>query len=357
MDALNDRLEIGGNVFEIIEFCLKRTDEEGNVIEGKYGVNVAKVREVVRLPKINSLASRVKSIAGLFELRGVPIPAIHLASFLGEEEGGINDSMQIIVTEFSGKRAGFIVDSTKRIRRLNWEDVLPVSAEKGASLNGMTLVEDNEFLFIVDLERILASLEARMSGREYYETFENKIAPGSSAGPAPDQVLVPSAGGGGGGGVSTVNDMASDSAYAPGRGPKLLVVDDSKFILNGVTSVLTKLGYRIVTASDGAEGKEYLEKMISGQSSDEPVDLVVTDVEMPKMDGLSLTKWIKDQERLQTMPVVIHSSLSSKANQQAGLTLGVQGYVVKNDIKRLHGLIQEILGENYVPGSWYNQVS
>src|SRR5438132_741827 len=103
------QLEIGGSFFELIEFSLTRRGR-GKVIRGVYGVNVAKVREVVRLPRINPLSSRVKGIAGLFELRGVPIPAVSLSVALGDEETEQTAAQQVIVTEFSSKRAGFIVD-------------------------------------------------------------------------------------------------------------------------------------------------------------------------------------------------------------------------------------------------------
>lgn len=344
-----DRLEIGGNVFEIIEFSLERTGADGETIKGTYGVNVAKVREVVRLPKINSLASKIPAVAGLFELRGIPIPAINLSHYLGDKKRELDPSMQIIVTEFSGKRAGFIVNSTQRIRRINWEDVLPVSTEKGASLNGMTLIENNEFLFIVDLERIIATIEQSMNGEESGSPYQYMM--GSSRVSENSSLFT----------KNTQNSHALNSEMSQqgvnSHGPMLLVVDDSKFILNGIAGVLTRMGYRVITADDGFEAKLKLEEMISGESQDPPIDLVVTDVEMPKMDGLSLTKWIKEHPSLTEMPVVIHSSLSSAANQQAGMTLGVQGYVVKNDIKRLDSLIKEILGTTYVPGSHFKNVS
>ena len=156
-----DNLEVGGNVFELIEFSLDRYLQNGSKTTGRYGVNVAKVREVVRMPKINPLASGINGIAGVFELRGIPIPAINLAVALGDREAPISDNQQIIVTEFSLKRAGFIVKTTERIRRIAWEKVIPPTADKQTCINGMTLVENNEFLFILDLERILLDIEGR----------------------------------------------------------------------------------------------------------------------------------------------------------------------------------------------------
>ena len=170
-----DRLEIGGNVFEIIEFWLEGTDPSGKPIKAKYGVNVAKVREVVRVPQITPLSTEVKAIAGLFELRGVPIPAIKLSEFIGTKKSHVSEGMQIIITEFSGKRAGFIVDGTSKIRRINWEDVKPVNTDNSAFLNGMTLTEDKSFLFIVDLERIVASIESQVNGQGPDAVYEDLL--------------------------------------------------------------------------------------------------------------------------------------------------------------------------------------
>jgi two-component system chemotaxis response regulator CheV len=347
MDAF-DRLELGGGVFEIIEFSLSRTDVNGNRVDGKYGVNVAKVREVVRLPKINPLASRVKSVAGLFELRGIPIPAIKLAEFLGDDNVELSPDMQIIVTEFSGKRAGFIVDSTSKIRRVQWNDVQPVSSENNASLNGMTLIEDNEFLFIVDLERIIASIENVIEGRDPNASYESMLSSSGISGELKTMEAPTKMG--------SNHFVSTDPAANVGPKAKLLLVDDSKFILDGIAGVLTNLGYKVVTAGDGLEAQNTLIRMVE-ENDPEPFDLVVTDVEMPKMNGMSLIKWIKEHEKLNNLPVVIHSSLSGKQSQEEGLSLGAQGYVIKNDVKQLDRLVKEILGENYVPGSLFMNAS
>ena len=210
------QLEIGGSFFELIEFSLTRR-LRGRTIKGIYGVNVAKVREVVRLPKINPLASRIKGVAGVFELRGIPIPAVHLSCALGDDEAEPKPNQQIIVTEFSQKRAGFIVDQTHRIRRVAWEKVLPPSADAGTCINGMTLIENNEFLFILDLERILITLEVAGGGSVPYAA-----SPATGSAPAHGE---PAATHGDFGGLS------------------VLLVDDSSFIRNGVKQARCTRGH------------------------------------------------------------------------------------------------------------------
>jgi two-component system chemotaxis response regulator CheV len=331
-----NRLKMGENVFELIEFSLERHLKDGTVMNGRYGVNVAKVREVVRMPKINPLASGIPGVAGIFELRGVPIPAIHLGQMLGDKTAILRATDQIIVVEFSRRRAGFIVDRTEKIRRISWESVLPMGAEKAANLNGMTLLENNEFLFIVDLERIVQSIESAVEGHVF-----DSLAPGAVQHSSKS--------------VTHLDDNQANSKLNNSKNFSLvgiLLIDDSKFILDHVGPLLEKSGFRVILARDGMEGKSILEKVASGSFDGGSIDVVVSDVEMPKMDGMTLAKWIKEHSILSVLPVIIHSSLSSKANVEAGLRLGVNGYVVKNDVRKLSDLIREILGREYKPGQF-----
>ncbi len=334
------QLEIGGSFFELIEFSLTRR-VRGQSVRGIYGVNVAKVREVVRMPKINTLASRVKGVTGIFELRGIPIPAVNLAVALGDEDTAASQQQQIIVTEFSQKRAGFIVDSTHRIRRVSWDKVLPPSSDSSSCMSGMTLIENSEFLFILDLEKILINLEygAQNGGmtqppaqliHQHVYGQQHVQSPMPRAGidlgvPAP---------------AAAVQRAAQvDDSNAQG----ILLVDDSQFIRNGVKQALIRHGFKVYEAGDGEEAYALLER-IGIKSNGGGIDMIVTDVEMPKMDGLSFTKKVRANSKYAELPVVLHTSLSGRANQAAGITVGANGYVVKNDFRTLFELIKEILG-------------
>jgi two-component system chemotaxis response regulator CheV len=307
------QLELGGSFFEIIEFSLVRF-VQGREIKGSYGINVAKVREVVRLPSINPLASKIAGVAGVFELRGVPIPAVDLAVALGDEPREHDKERQIIVTEFSHKRAGFIVDSTRRIRRIGWDKVLPPTTDAGTFINGMTIKDDGEFLFILDLERILMQLE---NGPIHAHASQPQA--GNQFRPAP-------------------------AARIPEpKGPLVLLVDDSQFIRSGVKQTLMRKGYRVVEAADGMEAFDLLNSN-AGASGRDKIQLVVSDVEMPRMDGLSFTKKVRESQELGHIPILLHTSLSGRANQSAGIAVGANGYVIKNDFKTLLELMKEIIG-------------
>jgi len=322
----------GASAFELIEFSLIR-NVGGKLIKGTYGVNVAKVREVVRMPEINVLGSRIPGIAGIFELRSVPIPAINLAYVLGDRESIVQKHQQIIVTEFSRKRAGFVVDSTHRIRRIAWDKVLPPASDASTFMSGMTLIENNQFLFILDLERILIELE----------NYGSASASGATGGA-----------GGVADGIYTVQSMAGQltATAAPGannpgpNAPGILLVDDSTFILNSVKVALKRLGYRVMTAENGKQAYDILLKYVAGSRPDGRIDAVVSDVEMPQMNGLALTQQIRANEGLVGMPVILHTSLSGQANQDAGIRAGANGYVIKNDIRCLNELLKEIVGRD-----------
>lgn len=317
-DKISGPLKIG-NVFELIEFTIDRRLPDGRVIQGLYGVNVIKVREVVRMPDINPLSSRIDGVAGIFELRGVPIPAINLAKILGDPEAPIQPTQQIIVTEFAGKRAGFIVKSTKRIRRVAWDKVLPPSGGGDANITGMTLVENNKFLFILDLEKILADIEGRSQGTS------------DRAGIMDRQIQ------------QATGTMPGTDPQRLGGGATIVLVDDSRIILNYANSFLTRAGFRVMEATDGLDGIMLLKKLAD---QGVPVSAIVTDVEMPRMDGISFINEIRKDKYLSAIPIILHTSLSSNSVRETAQNSGVESLVIKNDWPGLLAAIQTAVAQS-----------
>ncbi|SMF46390.1 chemotaxis protein [Pseudobacteriovorax antillogorgiicola] len=317
-DLLN-QFEIGGNFFELIEFSLVRRISSDKVYKGTYGVNVAKVREVVHMPSINPLASSVSGVAGVFELRGIPIPAVNLCQILGDVEAPITKEQQIIVTEFSQKRAGFIVNSTHRIRRVSWDKVLPPSSDSSSCMTGMILMDDREFLFILDLEKILANIESRGSGQvsNIYRGVPNQEQ-------------------------GSLGASLKGDPLAPG----VLVVDDSRLILNNLERVLTNKGYRVLTADNGQKALERVLEIHSGRNRNfGRVHAIITDVEMPQMDGITFVKKVREIRELQELPILLHSSLDGDATKEAARKVGANGYVVKNDITNIMQSLEDLISK------------
>lgn len=305
LSELEKNFEVGGNYFELIEFSLQRNLPGGRVIKGTYGVNVVKVREVVHMPRINPLSSSVPGIAGIFELRGIPIPAVNLCMVLGDYNSPITADQQIIVTEFSQKRAGFVVHTTNRIRRVTWDKVLPPSADSNSSITGMMLIEQSEFLFILDLERIIAGLESRAHGHNSMEALPqglNHSAPQYQA--------------------------INMNRNAPG----ILLVDDSNLILNTVSRALHHEGYRVILAKNGLEGLQKLEQSFASSSSLGPIHAIITDVEMPQMDGITFISRVRKKREFDGLPIFLHTSLSDTGSRDQGEKAGANGYLLKNDV-------------------------
>ena len=262
------------SMFELIEFSLDR-DVNGQTVRGVYGVNVVKVREVVRMPKINPLNARVRGIAGVFELRGVPIPVVNLAAMLGDDRVSNSADQKVIVAEFGVKRAGFIVDSTRRIRRINWNQVMPPSSDAGSYITAMTLVENNDFLFILDFEKILADLDSSASGQDQSRTgvFNMQNAEAMMARAATMAAQFANQGAG------PIRSAAMGGAASgpAADAPVVLLVDDSGFILKNTKIGLTRSGLNVMTASNGKEAYDILEKYSRGEMSNTKIAAVITD--------------------------------------------------------------------------------
>lgn len=317
---------MGSRHVELIEFVIERRSSSGKLCRGTYGVNVAKVREVVRLPKINEFSTKVPEVIGVFEHRGIPVSAINLATFLGEDID-INPLSQVLILEFNKRISGFVVHSTKKIRKVAWEKILPPSSDCLEGITGMTLIEGNEFMFILDFEMILASIEERgRAGRQPEVSIFHSSSRQISHAP-----------------LYSSNEKKN---YCDGQA-KILIVDDSATARKAVQGMLSA-HYNIIEARNGLEALELLsavdvEAVSKGVKLKDEICLIISDVEMPQMDGYTLTERIKTDQRFNQIPVIMHSSLSGRANEERGELAGCDRYVVKFNRKEMLDAIDQVL--------------
>lgn len=344
-------LQVGSNLFELIEFTLtqdgmpapvQRPGQPDRAPPTVYGVNVAKVREVIRLPEIVPCLSSCPEVLGVFNLRGMPIPAIHLARALGFPDEPVLPSAQLIVTEFSRRVAGFIVSSARRIRRVSWDRVLPPSSEAFNAITGMMLVENSEFIFILDFERLLIDIEMR-SGAGAGGLFGANA--GTGQGMVPPGALQPAHG------ALNVSSFDHDDLLAdprgradgaapsiPGEGsrpsaretdargqPIAIVVDDSATARRAVCEILRTLNLSVVEYTNGEQAWQGL----SNGGLDLRNVVIISDVEMPRLDGYSLVKRLRGDARYQAIPVILHSSLTGDVNRERAKAAGADAYVSK----------------------------
>ena len=289
LDSIDARTKlVGSNKMEILLFSLGT----GEV----FGINVFKVREVSQTPAITKTPNTPPGVEGVISLRGNIIPVISLAKFTSLESAPENTGSTMIVTEFSRHTQGFLVHDVDRIIRVAWDKVKPPQSMlmgNDALITAITELPDGKLVSILDVEQILA----RAIGVEEIPTLEK---------------------------VQSVRDHM------------VFFADDSTIARKEITKVLEGMGVKYQQATNGLEAWEKLQNLAQrvpndGSTLKDQISVILTDAEMPEMDGYVLAKNIKSDRRFDGIPVVMHSSLSSEANRAMGQSVGVDTYVAKFD--------------------------
>ncbi len=288
-------LKVGSNEMELVDFRILK-QEEDQVYEGIYGINVSKVREIIRVPFLTELPGTPEFIEGIFDLREVVIPVVNLAKWMGvTEPEDAKKNARVIITEFNNVLIGFIVHEAKRIRRISWSDIEPASFMNSSSgleankITGVTKIEGDNVLLILDLESVVQDLGL-------YEP-ETETAPTK---------------------IDTFSGLA-------------MVLDDSTTARKIVKDALQKMGFTVVEAMDGDEGLRKLNELYEtyGEALSEKLKIIISDVEMPKMDGFHFAAKVKEDERFKAVPIVFNSSISDHFSEGRGLDAGGEAYLVK----------------------------
>lgn len=305
----------GTNKLEILLFSLGTDLRTGRT--ETFGINVFKVREVMRTPQITAAPDMPSAVKGMVSLRGVLVPVVDLSEFIGMQTETPREIM--IVTEYNGHTQGFLVESVDTILRLDWAKMrVPpemLTANMGGLVTAVTELPDSRLVMLLDVERILS------------ETAKYD------------------------------DDMVFTHIEPIGKeGLTVLYADDSSVARGQIEKTLNALGIRGMMAMNGRQAWDELQKIAdyaesSGRAVKDYVQLVLTDVEMPEMDGYILTKSIKSDTRFNGVPVIMHSSLSSMSNQQLGRSVGVDEYVPKFEPQRLAETLSRLLLKGSQPVS------
>jgi two-component system chemotaxis response regulator CheV len=307
-------LESGTNEVELAEFFLGKSS---------YGVNVAKIREFVPYEKkaVTKVPNSPSTMMGMLLLRGKTIPLVDLKQNLDQEGGIVSERPVVLVTEFNNMVNGFLIDSINQIHRISWSDIKPLSpvlSQHAHRITGTVHVKGREIL-ILDLEYIIGELfPDRMSKLTEFE----------------DDSRVKS--------EETIQERR--------RKYPVVIADDSGMIRKLVVNALTSEGYDNVKNFDnGLSAFNYLfDKKQQSESErkdiNELVGVVVSDIEMPQMDGLNLCKRIKEDSVLKQVPVVLFSSLINDQMIQKCKRVGADGQISKPEMKQMITYIDDILG-------------
>ncbi len=282
-------LESGTNELEVLIFGLG---------EQSYGVNVAKVREVILPVPVSASPGQPANVMGMFNLRGVVLPLVDLHSYFKIDPVDENsEDHRIIVTEFNGAQAAFKVERVERIHRLSWESMRSVPDETGSdhmSVTGITEL-NGKLVLMLDFESIFDHIA--MQNTLHVSHVENEL------------------------GV----DRESMNVF---------IAEDSKFIRNIMQNVLTKSGYTQVSVfNNGLDCWEAIQAAAKGDRA--KPDILVTDIEMPQMDGLHLTRKVRNTAGFEDMPVLLFSSLITDDTRHKGEACGANAQIAKPEIPRL----------------------
>jgi two-component system chemotaxis response regulator CheV len=286
MDSVNQRTQlVGQNRLELLLFRL----------DGKqlYGINVFKVKEVLQCPKLTIMPKSSPIVRGVANIRGGTIPIMDLAMATGSRGMISLVNSFVIITEYNTKVQGFLVHSVERIVNMNWEEIHPPPKGTGRDhyLTAVTRV-DNQLVEIIDVEKILA-----------------EVAPISE---------------------EVSHGVIDEEVQHKAVSLRVLTVDDSSVARKQVSRCLETVGVEVVALNDGRQALEYLRKMVDeGKKPEEEFLMMISDIEMPEMDGYTLTAAIRNDPRMQKLHITLHTSLSGVFNQAMVKKVGADDFLAK----------------------------
>ncbi|MCP4706355.1 MAG: chemotaxis protein CheV, partial [candidate division Zixibacteria bacterium] len=273
-----------------------------------FGINVAKVREIIQRIKTVDIAFSHETVEGFFKLRSEVLTLVNIGRYfdmIGEETKSGNGL--IVIVEFNEMRCGILVDSVEEIHRLRWDKIEPPSqflSDIDAPITGTTEI-DGKTVLITDFESVIEQILGIHSAA-MPENLEE---------------------------VSIARDDV-----------KIILADDSPVLRKALKKILNKSGFKNLTIC--SDGKKAWEKIQEWYNKDGSLpDLLLSDIEMPQMDGLHLTSRIKKDPTLQNIPVVLFSSLITEDNKRKGISVGADAQVSKPDSEGMIRVINECLAK------------
>lgn len=291
-------LETGTNEFEIVEF---------NVGKVNYGINVAKVREVINLVPITKMPQAHPYVDGLFTLRGRVMPLVNLPRCLNQETE--DDLKNIIVTEINNYNIGFLVNSVSRIHRISWTEMEPAPNVSDSPMVVGIIKMLDKMVLLLDFEKIIAEINPEINEK-----------------------------------LTTLPEVTKDIKEQR-NDVKVFVAEDSPMLRDLLVQTLHDAGY--ITTRDFSNGKlawEALQKI--GQEEgplDDSINILISDIEMPQMDGHHLLTQIREHNKLGKLPVIFFSSLINEEMRRKGEAIGANGQISKPEIGQLIDLIDSLV--------------
>ncbi len=310
MRSVDDRTRLAGtNRLEVLLFSLG-TDSKTKR-EEVFGINVFKVREVMHIPAITHAPDMPDVVEGMVSLRGVMVPVINLSRFCGI---ATDVPPQILmITEYNTHVQGFLVNSVDTIERLDWEDVKappPMLTKRlGGLVTAVAELDKDRLVMILDVEKVLAETGGFYDNDDVFDGIEKHDA---------DEHIT------------------------------VLFADDSSVARGQISKTLEHMGIEYISTNTGAEAWAKLNEIAehaeaTGTAITDKIQFILTDVEMPEMDGYVLTRNVKNDSRFENIPIIMHSSLTSEANKALGKGVGADAYVPKFQPKELSNTLNKLI--------------
>ena len=304
LEGIDQRTQLAGhNRFELLLFILSGSQ--------RFGINVFKVKEVIQCPALTQIPQAHSVVCGVAHLRGRTIPILDLAMAIGLPELKRDSSNFVIVTEYNRSVQGFMVDAVDRIINIGWSSVKapPKGAGKEGYLTAVTQIDD-QLIEVIDVEKIMKEV---IGGQE--DVSEGLI-----------------------------------EAEVVKQQNNILIVDDSMVARNQIKKVVEQMGANCSTFKDGQEAWNHLSSMAKeGVDVAKHYTMIISDVEMPVMDGYTLASKIKNDPLLKEVYLILHTSLSGVFNTEMVKKVGANEFlpkfspddlvrVVQDRMKAVHGL-------------------
>lgn len=292
LDSVDERTNlVGKNRFEILLFNMGGTQ--------RFGINVFKVKEVINNIKLSEMPGSHKDILGISNIRGESIPVVDLRAAVGLGPSKVESGKELyIVTEYNSQSQAFLVSAVDRIVNINWTDVDEPPATLGGTsyITAITRLDDqDEIIGILDVERVLSEINP----------LENE---------------------------DISSDIIEMSKSKKLEDRKVLIVDDSAVARKQIDRAVKSLGCQTTLFCNGDEAlKHLIEQVNLGKDVLDVYDVIISDIEMPVMDGYTLTKNIRSQPALAPIPIILHTSMSGVFNENLVKTIGVDKFIAKFD--------------------------
>lgn len=297
----NILLESGTNELEVLEFTLGKNH---------YGINVAKIREILTYQPITPVPNAHPCVEGIFMPRDTMITVVNLKKCLGMPETGDNEGL-FIITNFNKLNIAFHVDTVVGINRVSWESIIKpdstINTEENSASTGVIKMED-KLIIILDFEKIVTDI-------------------------SPETGL-------------KISDVDAMTERVRCESP-ILIVEDSPLLSRLITDCLKKAGYtNLIITMNGQEAWDKLREYRTAGNVRENVHCIITDIEMPLMDGHRLTKLVKTDDIMKKIPLIIFSSLVNEEMRRKGEQLGADAQLTKPEIGHLVEAIDRLIDKS-----------